>query len=109
MSSLLSQIKERYNAAPTRKIDVPEWGTAVYYRPLTTEELDVASGQTPKNAGATRGNLQLVIVKALDAEGKRIFLFEDAEALAACAEPQVINRIAAEFYSVATVEEAEKN
>ncbi|NTW98333.1 MAG: hypothetical protein HGB35_00035 [Geobacteraceae bacterium] len=109
MSQLLSKIKERYNAAPARKVNVPEWDTDVYFRPLTTEELDVASANAPKDAGVTRSNLQLVIVKALDSEGKRLFGFDDADELASCSSPNVINRIAAELCSVATVEEAEKN
>lgn len=106
---LIDKIKSQYASAPLQKRNVPEWECDVYFKRLTTEELDAAASETPEGASASRSNLQLVILKALDKDGKRLFSNDDADALAASASPVVVNGIAADMLSVATVEEAKKN
>lgn len=107
--SLIEKLKASRSLVEMTKRPVPEWETDVYYKPLTTEELDIAEMETPAGAGATRRNLQLVVLKALDSEGKRLFSNDDAEALASVAHPSVINAIAADMAAVAKVEDAKKN
>lgn len=106
---LIEKIKQRYEAAPMKKVEVPEWDTDLYFRPLTTEELDTASLETPEGASPSRSNLQLVILKALDVDGQRVFSNADADVLTSSGYVQTINRIAGEMAAVPSVEEAKKN
>jgi hypothetical protein len=109
MGSLIEKLQQARALVETKKMYVPEWDVDLYYKPLTTEEIDVTDTEAPSGAGATRRNLQLVILKALDADGKRLFSNDDAEALSSVAHPAVINRITSEMASAPTVEDAKKN
>lgn len=106
---LVDKIKSKYAGAPLQKRLVPEWETEVYFKRLTTEELDAVALETPDGASATRSNLQLVVLKALDKNGVRLFSNDDAETLASSADPITINEIAADMLSASSVEEAKKN
>lgn len=66
---------------PRTLLEIPEWGGAVYFRPLTAAERDryeaslvVAAGKPLKLEGA---RARLVVAAASDADGAR--LFEDGD------------------------------
>lgn len=107
--SLIDKIKAKYSGAPLQKSNVPEWEQDVYFKRLTTDELDASASETPEGASATRSNLQLVVIKALDKDGKRLFSSNDADVLSATADPIVINRLASDMMAITSVEEAKKN
>jgi hypothetical protein len=106
---LIDKIKSEYSTAPVHQISVPEWDTVIYFKRLTTEELDVSESETPDGVSATHGNARLVVLKALDADGKRLFSNSDAEMLISSADPKVINRIASEMVKVRSIEDKKKS
>lgn len=106
---LIDKIKAEYSAASTQRIHVPEWDTDIYFKRLTTEELDVSESETPDGVSATHSNARLVVLKALDESGKRLFSNADADALISSADPKVINRIASEMVKVRSVEEKKES
>lgn len=106
---LLEKIKAVYDNSPAKPLAVPEWGVTVYFRPLKGDELDVVKALTPADCTPTRSNAQVVVIKALDANGVRLFKNDEADDLYASSFPEVINRIAIEMWKTPSVAEAEKN
>ncbi len=105
---LIEKITANRKAQSLKKITVEEWEADIYYKQLTGEELDAAELDVPDGASVTRRNAQLVVLKALDASGKRVFRNADADALVASEHPSVINRVAAEMAAVTSREDAKK-
>ena len=106
---LIDQIVQGYQDSGLTEIIVPEWSTSIYYKETTPLELDTAKKAAPEDASPSRFYSQLVCIKALDAEGKRIFKNADIEKLARYGSSGVISRIALQMSKTPTVEDAEKN
>ncbi len=108
MQRLIEKIAAAYNDLPLKSMVVPEWETTIYYKPLTGEELDTVYELVDRSAVA-KGNVQTVILKALDETGARVFKNDDLETLCSKAFIGTINRIASAMTEVVTPEQAEKN
>lgn len=106
---LIEKIKAEYASVAKQSVHVPEWDVDIYFKRITTEELDVSAAETPDGVSATHSNARLVVLKALDENGKRLFSNEDAPALVSSADPKVINRIAAEMVKVRGVDEKKES
>jgi hypothetical protein len=99
-----------------KKIEVPEWGAAVYYWPVRDMEERLAIEQHIRLGGertmADLGRLHLaqVTYRARDEQGFRLFSDADTEALAKTA-PEVLQRVSMQMGlgDGMTVEVAEKN
>ncbi len=82
----------------TERVDVPEWGGAVFVRPMTAAERDeyeqsmVASRGADEKANLRNVRARLVVVCATDEAGKRIFSETDVEALGAKS-ARAVNRV----------------
>ncbi|MGB0131154.1 hypothetical protein [Chlorobium sp.] len=113
--SFIDQIEAIYDSLPLEKLPVPEWETAetgevfVHYKPATQYELELVTKEIPENAKGSRFNVQLVILKALDSEGKRLFVNGDAERLSKKGFINVVNRLANAMVKTPTIEGAEGN
>lgn len=101
----VEKIRAAYTKLPTKKIDVPEWDLAFYYKQVKGDELDLMAEITPVGATPTRSNTSIIIVKALDADGVRIFKNEEADAVYTAADPDVINRVATQMLKSISVED----
>jgi hypothetical protein len=88
---------------------VPEWADEsgplrVYWKPVTP--LDVSKAKLDQS----RGNAELVALKAEDASGARMFGdIGDADVLYVKADAVVVTRIALAMMAVPTIQEAAKN
>ena len=72
MSKLIDTIATRYDETVPREIEVPEWGTSVFFRPLTpSERSNIRKGINPKDDEELM--ISLLVAKALDADGNRLF------------------------------------
>lgn len=107
--AFIDQIVKIYDETPKRKLHVPEWQADIYFKPMTPNELDCARKEVMDNDTTVVLHTQLVILKALDAEGKRLFKNSDASTLIEKGFLDVISRIHDEMRKAPTVEEAEKN
>lgn len=68
---------------PTEKVEIPEWGTALFVRGMTAEERDKFEGVLFKDGKRDFSNLRskLVVLTVVDEFGKRVFKDEDADLL----------------------------
>lgn len=96
-----------FKSIARQSIEVPEWGTTIYWDPITVEEYDklFTVGQPPK----IRQFIDLIVLKALDVDGKKMFDLKNKFDLAKCASPTVISRVAQQMFVVPSLEEMEKN
>jgi hypothetical protein len=92
-------------------IDVPEWDVKIYYTPLTLSERARIKRITGDNDMQMPANL--LIVKAKNGTGEKLFTEEDRDTLYRQCDSTVIARIAAEIMNEADrqqkLEEIEKN
>ena len=110
---LIERIKAHYDGLGRKRIEVPEWGDehgplVIYARPMTLREKNRIFGRAEKGA-SLEALADLVILKAEDEEGRKLFRPEDRLALITHAEADVIARVAAEISAVDSVEDHEKN
>ena len=111
MLRLIDQIGAAYDAMPRRSIKVREWGDVeIFYKPLTGEEYDTVQAELEGGrASGPRNNAQVVIVKALDANGVRLFKNDDAELLMQKGFIETFARIASAMTQVIKPDDAGKN
>ena len=110
-------IAERIKARTSKKrhIDVEEWGEngtpeRVYYGPLLAGELNRIQRKHPTflQSASFEGMVDLIILKAENGQGEKMFTLEDKPVLMR-EEVAVISTVAAELMSGTSVEQAEKN
>ena len=113
--SLGKRIAER-RQKQARVIDVPEWGEdgvplQIYVYPITAGDLNKIQKKHKNflNETTMDGMIDLIILKACDADGNRLFTLEDKVHLMN-ENVEVISPIAAKMFGdIETVEDAEKN
>lgn len=111
--SIADRIKAR--TSKKRHIDVEEWGEAgqperVFYGPLLAGELNRIQRKHPTflQSASFEGMVDLIILKAENGQGEKMFTLEDKPVLMR-EEVSVISTVAAELMSGTSVETAEKN
>ena len=111
--SIAKRIAER--TSNKRHIDVVEWGNEgkpekVYYGPLLAGELNRIQRKHPGflNATSFDAMIDLIILKAENGQGEKLFTLEDKPVLMR-EEVSVISTVAAAFMSGESTEEQEKN
>ena len=111
--SIAERIKAR--TSQKRHIDVEEWGEngtpeRVFYGPLLAGELNRIQRKHPTflQSASFEGMVDLIILKAENGQGEKMFTLEDKPVLMR-EEVSVISNVAAELMSGTSVEAAEKN
>lgn len=111
--SIAERIKAR--TSQKRHIEVQEWGEngepeKVYYGPLLAGELNRIQRKHPTflQSASFEGMVDLIILKAENGQGEKMFTLEDKPVLMR-EEVSVISAVAAEFMGGNSVETAEKN
>lgn len=92
MPSAIDRVRAHFDAIGTRKIEVPEWELTVYATPATIEERRRIYKNDEENSFAVC--VEILLVKAKDADGKPLFQLEDKAALLRHADSSVIVRVA---------------
>lgn len=113
--SLAKRIADR-QAKARKSIEVAEWGEdsdsplMLYFGPMLAMEMDKIQRKHPNffQAATIAGMVDLIILKAQDKDGEKLFTLEDKPVLMR-EEFGVIARIAGEMISATSVEEHEKN
>ena len=103
MSDILDKAKEHFKAIDRKIIDVPEWGITVYAKPLTLADKRILTRNT--KADDVTLFADVLILKAEDKEGKKLYSLEDKQTLMRSVDPEVVARVAQDILSVVPVED----
>ena len=96
--SILEQAEEQFSSIKRKKIDVPEWETTIYAKPLTLAE----KRKLYRNLGAKSEDISSMMVEALilkaeDKDGKKVFTPDDRDRLMNKVDPDVVAAVATEI------------
>ncbi|MCJ8346904.1 hypothetical protein MJH12_15280 [bacterium] len=103
--NILETAKKQFSNIARIKIDVPEWETEIYCRGISIEEMSAV-----QNSGEAYYDrvIATVIVKAEDAEGKKIFKKADAYDLKNKVDAKIISRIYEEISNIPSINRQKK-
>ena len=103
MSDILEKAKEHFKEIDRKIIDVPEWGITVYAKPLTlADKRRLTRNTKPEDVTLFA---DVLILKAEDKEGKKLYSLESKHTLMHEVDPEVVARVAQDILSVIPVED----
>jgi len=109
MSDAIDRITSHWRTrARMRKIEVPEWGITIHYRPPNIAQR-INLEKALKERGDHAAAVEAVLLLALDEQGRRIFSDGHRAELMHEADPDVIVRVAGELMQGPDPEAVEKN
>lgn len=91
---VIDQATNHYANQEKLIISVPEWETEIHVLPMTMAEINMIQSISKKNSSNIEQAANLIIIKARDAGGNRLFKLEDKAALMEKVDYKVIARIA---------------
>jgi len=109
--SVIDRVKEHFESQGVKQIEVAEWGE---------EGQPLVIYSSPFNLGEKRGLFKnaknddlgvlvdVIMLKARDKDGNKIFKLDDKQTLLTSADPEVIGRVATTMLNTLTYEDAEK-
>ena len=109
--SVIDRVKNHFESQGVKTINVAEWGEegqplVIYSSPFSLGEKR-GLFKNPKNDDL--GVLvDVIVLKARDKDGNKIFKLDDKLTLLNSADPEVISRVATSMLNTTTFEEAEK-
>lgn len=114
MLSVLDRAKAHFGQR--RSISIPEWKdgdgnpTVLYWKPFSLDEQKkLRAARDAAEDDAIDGSLRILIAKATDAEGKKVFDIGDRPELRASVDALIVDRILDAMMSTASLEDAVKN
>ena len=103
MSDILEKAKEHFKEIDRKIIDVPEWNITVYSKPLTlADKRKLTRNTQPEDVTLFA---DVLILKAEDKEGKKLYSLESKHSLMNEVDPEVVARVAQDILSVVPVED----
>jgi hypothetical protein len=91
--NILARAKAHMAGHETRSIDIPEWDCTIYWRPVTLNEREEVRRRSI-NQGMAEGQVHLIVLKALDRDGHKLFDADDKRVLGNLADSGVVSRVA---------------
>ena len=93
--SVIDRVKNHFETLKTITIEVPEWKTTIYAKPLTLNE----KRKLYRNLGSKGDDISLmmvedIILKAEDKDGKKLFTSDDRDRLLNKVDSDVVSDIA---------------
>ena len=109
--SVIDRVKEHFDSKGINKIEVAEWGEEgkpleIFSKPFTLAEKRNLFKNARNDDLAVL--VDAIVLKALDADGNKIFKLDDKKTLLNNADPDVIGRVATLMLNSINSEEAEK-
>ncbi|MAB00103.1 MAG: hypothetical protein CMN87_12095 [Stappia sp.] len=100
--SVIDRARAHYKSLPRKEIKVPEWGEegeplVIYASAMTVAHTDRISDEG--NANKAEMFVDVLILKAQDADGNMLFSDKDRHTLTREADKRVVSRIALEILS----------
>jgi len=106
MSDIADRIKAHFASLGTREIVVPEWGATFYVSAVTLAERQrIYAGSKGENDYEVLA--KILITKAQDKDGQKVFTLEDRHWLLQKADSAVLIRVASEIMNGASPPAAE--
>ena len=111
---VLDQVVGHFEQSGTKVIEVPEWGTddgplMIHATAFTMEEQRRLRSRNKGDLDDPSVLVDLLILKALDADGGKLFDLGDKPTLMRKADANVLARVATEITGAADTENAAKN
>ena len=109
--SVIDRVKDHFENQGIKTIEVTEWGEegkplVIYCKPFTmAEKRNLFKGARNDDLGVL---VDVIVLKAKDEEGNKMFKLDDKKTLLNNADPEIIARVATEMLNSVTSEEAEK-
>lgn len=106
MSEATDRIREHFQALGVREISVPEWNMVIFSTPVTLGERHrIYAGIKSENDYEVLA--KILIAKAQDKDGNKLFTLEDRPVLLQKADSAIMIRVAAEIMNGAAPPAAE--
>ena len=112
--SVIDRAKSHFENLGTQSIEVPEWKdddgkpTVLYWNPITLSEKNKLFKKSD-NLTDVSILADIVIMKSLDKDGKKIFKLDDKMDLLTKVDSDVLSRVATAMVQVISPEEVKKN
>ena len=112
--SVIDRAKSHFESLGTQSISVPEWKdddgkpTVIYWNPITLFEKNKLL-KTTGNLNDVSLLADILIMKSLDKDGKKMFSFEDKFSLMHKTDPDVLATIANKMVQAISPDEVKKN
>lgn len=102
--SVINRVTEHYAKQERLIIAVPEWGEGdtpleIHVLPMTMAEVNLMQKIASKKASNLEQAANIIVVKAKDKDGKRLFTITDRDKLMQEADYRVVSRIAEKIES----------
>ena len=96
--SILDHAEEQFSSIQRKQIDVPEWNTTIYAKPLTlAEKRKLYRNLGAKSEDVSSMMVEALIMKAEDKDGKKLFTPDDRDRLMNKVDPDVVSAVATEI------------
>ena len=96
--SILDHAEEQFSSIQRKQIDVPEWNTTIYSKPLTlAEKRKLYRNLGAKSEDVSSMMVEALIMKAEDKDGKKLFTPDDRDRLMNKVDPDVVSAVATEI------------
>jgi len=109
--SVIDRVKDHFESQGVKTINVAEWGEegqplVIYSKPFTmAEKRNLFKGTKNDDIGVL---VDVIVLKARDKDGNKIFKLDDKQVLLNSADPEVIAKVSTEMLNTVSYEEAEK-
>jgi len=106
--SLLENVTKHF--ASRRSLRVPEWDATIFWSPLTAREQASISGMSKGMSDSSqKAMIRMLVAKAEDSEGKKLFEPQDIDVMVEKADFTVIGRLVGAMTGLIDSEEVVKN
>jgi len=112
--NVIDRAKSHFESLGTQSIEVPEWKdddgkpTIVYWNPITLSEKNKLFKKSD-NLSDVSILADILIMKALDKDGNKVFTLEDKIPLMHKVDSDVLSRLATSMVQAISVDEVKKN
>ena len=112
--SIIDRAKSHFESIGIQSIEVPEWkdedgkASVIYWNPINLFEKNKLFKKS-ENLSDVSILADIVVMKALDKDGKKIFKLDDKMDLMTKVDSDVLSRIATAMIQVASPDEVKKN
>lgn len=107
--AFIAELKRKCGEIGLRKHHVPEWSRDVYFKPVTPHETSLVQAALGPDEPAVFYSVQLVVLKALDQSGKRLFRNDDFDELVRMPYQSAFIELAGKMQERPDVEELKKS
>lgn len=107
--AFIDDLKKKAKLVPLKSHYVEGFSERIYYKPITPHETGIVKKQVRDDDPAVYYVVALVVLKALDKNGKRLFKNEDADELRQLPFQSELTDLAGKMQEKISVEDAEGN